>query len=107
MLASQAQDVNAPNSLQAMQDLVAYLVTLVEQPEHASLVFEYSKMVLQKEPDLGLSIFTYSHTHPTPDGQPMSPHAVLEHLKKFCDTDGCIAYLESLIQVRMYDLFLL
>lgn len=91
----------------------------LDKSARLKLILEFSKWVLQLEPESGLRIFTHSHTAAKGGagaggaggpglsldgggggaGGGLSPGIVLEHLKKSADTAVCIAYLESLINV--------
>lgn len=58
------------------------------------LVMQYSRWVLQKEPDAGLKIFTTTSRHPT-----IPPDEVLDHLRSYKDILSQ-QYLEHLVHVE-------
>ena len=84
------------------EETVEYLQFLAEFSECAPLVLDYSKWVLSVDPDHGLKIFTHSHLNGhSASCDALPPQRVLSHLKETADTECCIAYLESLILVRL------
>lgn len=80
---------------------VEYLQELGREARHSKMVLEFSKWVLQQDPEEGLRIFTGEGANGSNE-EPMMPRInseqVLDHLTEWADRTIRIKYLETLIQ---------
>jgi len=79
---------------------VEYLQELGREARHSNMVLEFSKWVLQQDPEEGLRIFTGEVSNGSSE-EPMMPvinrEQVLNHLSQYADRQIRIKYLETLI----------